>query len=816
MKNTLKNTELEAVIGSGATALRFDDLTPLAPKGLGGLTRDLFGNGRLYAGVCAHGGLLRIGYWGNQHVGGNLFFQADPGSAWIKLFRLFARIDGKVYYLTLNKTELYAFGYRSRCELDGITFEHELILLPDAVAQRVRVVGGAKGRKFQIEMMHHEGATAVGMANREWSGFAFDKKANALITSCRDRNPTVYRGEDAAAQVDLGLTVEDSPDATTWIGLGCNRPVKATGCLHERHKHYLVSDPAAGGSAAYFTVFASSRSDLTRRLKQLSRTVHEECDRSIAQHDGRVRARPQVQTGNPVLDSAFTEIPEALHHMKVPDAPGATRSTLAGYFVWGWDGHAGPVPFSLANEAGYAADILRFNHQQRHPRIGLPHMFTSTFEPRLKTEFSAQTLYIASLYHYIATTGDLDLVREVLPTCRFLLDRCREMQVGETGLVSGISFWPDYPEAMEENNQDVSSLNNSCVYQALRCMEYVGAALGDGEFAEDCGRWAARLRRSFVKYLYDEEKGFFFSSCSSQTLKPRRHYGSPAIFWVTPFARELVSHDTARIAAFMEEHLRTEKCLRSLPSWDTSYMADGNQLGASLPPADYFYLNIHKLIGQPKALEKWLGDVEWFWKQHTVPEAFTPEAENEHDIGPDNQGCKQYFTCSAWYACLYAGLAGMDFDHEGITFTPWGDRDLSIENLKLRGVSIDLKISGSGNHIGSLKLDGKTLTAGSRKIPWAALKGKSAKIAIVRSEKAPNHPVIVRADGLRITGVETRRGSLTAQIQGEISGEVVVASAKPLRVWINDQAVKVPFDRASKTLNIPVPARGCSVLKISI
>jgi len=347
-------------------------------------------------------------------------------------------------------------------------------------------------------------------------------------------------------------------------------------------------------------------------------------------------------------------------------------------------------------------------------------------------------------------------------------------------------------------------------------MEYVGAVLGDEKLAEDCRCWAERLRRSFVKYLYDEEKGFFFSSCSSQTLKPRRHYGSPAIFWVTPFSRELVSHDTARIAAFMEEHLRTQKCLRSLPSWDTSYMADGNQLGASLPPADYLYLNVHKLMAQPKALERWLGDVEWFWKQHTVPEAFTPEAENEHEIGPDNQGCKQYFTCSAWYACLYVGLAGMDFDHEGITFTPWGDCKLSISNLKLRGVSIDLKISGSGNHIGSLKLNGKALPAGSRKIPWSALKGKSVEITLVRSKKVPNHPVIVRADGLRVEAVQTKTGGLTAQISGAISGEVVVACVKPPRVWIDDQAVKVPFDRASKTLTIPVPARGCSLLKISI
>ena len=76
-----------------------------------------------------------------------------------------------------------------------ITLEHELILLPAAIAQRVRVVGGAKGRKIQIEMMHHEGSTAVGTANRLWSGFASDKKANALITSCHPFTQIIHHYE---------------------------------------------------------------------------------------------------------------------------------------------------------------------------------------------------------------------------------------------------------------------------------------------------------------------------------------------------------------------------------------------------------------------------------------------------------------------------------------------------------------------------------------------------------------------------------------------------------------------------------------------
>jgi hypothetical protein len=799
--------------------LEFDGATPVAPQGLAGMHRDLFGNGRMFATVGAHGGLLRISYWGQQHLGGSGFFQADAGSAWIKLMRMHILIDGKRHYLLLNNTRLYPFGYRSECEIDGVKIEHELLLLPDAIVQRAKVVRNPRKVPVQLEVLHHEDCTAIGIANRTWADFAFDKKRNALVTSCRDENPTVYRGGDTLSQRDLvtlGIEVHDAPKAETWIGIGCDLPLAARRGFHERSKHYLTSKASTNASLAFYMVFGSAKDGFEKRLKQLPKSVHVECEELVDSYERRVKNQPQVDVGNAALNSFFMQQPEMLHAVELPDRPGAFKAALAGYFLWGWDGMTPTIPCALANAPESTAAILRFWQSVCHPQIGIPLQLTTAFETRLNNAFPPQCQYICGLYHYVSTTGDLSLVKEVLPTCEFILEQCRKGVVKNTGLVAGTALWPDFPEAMEEDGNDISSLNNSLMYQGLRAMEYLYAALDRKDDSMECGEWAKRLRASFVKYLYDEEKGYFISSCSAKNLKPRKHYVSQAIFWITPFARELVSHAPDRIAAFMDEHLRSAKCLLSMPRWDTAWMADGNQLGASFPPADYFYINVHKVIGDAKRLEAWLGDVEWFWQRHTVPESFTPEAENEHEVGADNQGCKQPQAISTWYASLYMGLAGMDFDHEGITLTPWGDRDLSISNLKLRGVSIDLKISGSGNHIGSLKLNGKMLPAGSRKIAWATLKGKSAKIALVRSEAAPKHPVIVRADGLRIFDVKNRPGSLTAQLQGEISGEVVVASAKPLRVWINDQAVKVPFDRASKTLIIPVPARGCSVLKISI
>ncbi len=788
-----------------ATNLKFDGTTPVAPHGLGGMTRDLFGNGRLFASVGAHGGLLKVSYWGNQHLGAPNFFQADPGTAWVKLFRMHLIIDGRRHYLTMTDSKLYPFGFRSRCEVDGVAVEHELLLLPDAIVQRAKVVRNPRKLPVQLEVLHQESCVAVGGAHRAWDDFAFDKKRNALITCCRDENPNVYRGGDSLAQFklrELGFEVHDAPKAETWIGIGCDLPLTATRGYHARSKQYLISKPGTNASLAFFMLFNSSKSGFDKRLRQLTKSVHAECAELVDGYERRLKARPQVDVDNPTLNSFFMQQPEVIRHMELPDRPGAFKATLAGYFLWGWDGMTPTIPCALSNDSETTAAVLRFWQEVCHPRIGIPLQLTTAFEARLNNAFPAQCQFIASLYHYVATTGDLSLAKELLPTCELILAQCRKDEVKESGLVAGPALWPDFPEAMEENGDDISSLNNSLMYQGVRAMEYIYTTLGKTKAAEECREWAKRLRANFVKYLYDEKKGYFISSCSSKDFTPRKHYCCQAIFWITPFARELVSHAPDRIAAFMDAHLRSAKCLLSLPRWDNAWMADGNQLGASYPTADYFYLNVHKLVGDAKGLDAWLGDVEWFWKRHTAPEALTPEAENEHEMGPDNQGCKQLQACSTWYASLYMGLAGMDFDHEGITFTPWGDRNVSIKGLQLRGTCVDLVVSGRGAHIGSLKLNGTPLPAGSRKISWSAFKGKAAKIEVVRSDKVPKHPVIIRADALRLSSCATAPGRLLARVGGDISGELVVQTTKTAKVRIDGTPQKLPFDAATQSVTI--------------
>ena len=798
--------------------LNFNETTPVALEGLGGLVRDHFCNGRLFATVSQHGGLLDVGYWGRQHMGAIHFFHGTPQSPWAKLLRVYAGVGEHRYHLTLKETHLYPFGYSSSSEVGGVKLKHDLLLLPDALVHRFKVTDNPQQLPVRIETLHQEEISANAQNNRTWSDMEFIPEMNALITSCTDLNPggPISRDDGFLAQRGNPLVTEDCPEATTWIGIGCDSTLHYHRGYHRRSKHYLKGSPIKEKHAAIYLVFAYSREELEARLAGLSKTVHAECDTLLNGYAERLSLRPWIETGNKVLNSAFMQYPECVHHTKVPDESGAVRSTNVGYWVWGWDGLNVPYACTLANEPEYAAEILRFYHRQLNDQIGIPISFTGTFAARLQTSFPAQLEFIAMLYHTVAMTGDVALAKELMPTCRFLIDRCRERKVQETGLVKGCAMWPDFPEAMEETGNDVSSMNNSIMYQGLRSMEFLAAALGENQLAAECREWAATLRASFVKYLFDQEKGFFISSCDSETLKPRKHYCTQSIFWMTSFARELITHAPQRIADFMNKELRTDKCLLTLPHWDTAWMADGNQLGSSFPPGDHFYLNAQKLVGNVSGLKQWQGDVEWFWTFHTAPEAFTPESENEAEIGVDNPGGKQTFAVTTWYVGAYTGLGGLDFDHEGITFTPWGDAPLSIRGLRLHGTSIDFVLSGSGTQVETLKLNGKLLSAGTRKILWSQLNGEVARIELVRTDEVSSIPVIIRADGLRVEIDESGTGTLRARIDGTIFGEVVLQAAESARIKTDGLDFGARWDPATGTFTIPFNPGQPMILEVSI
>ena len=147
-------------------SLEFDQITPVAPRGLGGLLRDHFSNGRIYATVGWHQGLVNISYWGRQHLGGAAFFQGSLEGAWTKLLRACAGVGDKRYYLPLTNASLYPFGISGSSRIMEMDFKQEILLLPDAVVQRFGVLRNPKNHPVFIEMLHQEKICRVNKVNR--------------------------------------------------------------------------------------------------------------------------------------------------------------------------------------------------------------------------------------------------------------------------------------------------------------------------------------------------------------------------------------------------------------------------------------------------------------------------------------------------------------------------------------------------------------------------------------------------------------------------------------------------------------------------
>jgi hypothetical protein len=795
-----------------ATQLNFNTATPYADNALGGLVQDHFVNGRMFATVAAHGGITDLSYWGKQHLGAAHFFRGDCSTAWTKLFRFAMMIEGKRHYPLLRGTFLFPFGLQTSGEVEGIQFRYEMLLLRDALVQRVQILKNPGARQIGLEVLHQEAITAVNISGRNWGEMCFHPPLNALVVQCHDKR---LRTTDVSlSQFGIDLSSRDLHESTTWIAFGSERPLTARRGYHSRSKHYLKTDEAALNRLSCYTVFSTSEEEMNGRLLELSSTVHEECDRLIHDYEVRLQNRPIVKTGIPVFDSAIGQYPEIIEHLKIHDKRGATRANASGYFVWGWDGMMPAFSSILSNEPEYTAEVLRFFQSTREPEIGFSHAFSTHFKGVAKSSFPAHAQYLCALYLYVATTGNLDLAREVWPTCQFILDRCRENVIGETGLVRGPALWPDFPEAMEENGEDISSLNNSLLYQGLRAVESLAQNLGQDALSSECREWGQRLRLNFIKYLYDSDKGFFISSCSAKDFSPRKHYCAQSIFWLTPFARELVSHEPLKIMRFLDDHLRSPKCLLTLPHWDRAWMADGNQLGSSFPAADYFYLAAHKINGDAHGLATWMEDVKWFWSYHTAPEAFTPEAENEQGLGPDNIGAKQLQALSTWYASAFLSLAGLDFDHEGITINPWGDIPVAINGLKIRGFSVGIRIRGQGRFLKELRKNGELQPIALHKLLWSDLKGSHIDLEWVRSDVLPVGPSIIRADGLRVILIESSATHLKAQVEGNMSGEVIVNTSRGSRVLANGNSTQHSYSSETLEARISVEPGKITLLEI--
>lgn len=687
----------------------FKDNIPFIPQGLGH-DRVSFTGGRVGVDMTEKGGITRVFYFGNQPIGRQDFFNSgDPIASFTKIFRPYVVIGGRIYYLALNNTLLYPFGYQSEFQVGAVKLRHGLILLNDTIAFTAEILENPEHAEICLRLVHSQ-YTKVSNSLRTWGKYELDP-ANGL-TRITAADKAAESKETADDMMNQGIKRPQEPDGETVIALSADLPLSFRDA-GPGFRLYAQTAPIAG-TATMFVNFAPSEAASASRLAELRQGISGQVDGVIREFEKTKKQLPAIKVDSPTVQSFLALAPAMVNAMKVKDVPGVIRAANSGYWTWAWDSMVYSDAYLLWHDRRFSRELLEFYRQSADPEYGIAHMLNAELKFAKYLPFAAQAFYNILLYNYYLFTGDKETLREYFPFAQSLLERALNLEFKDTGLIEAVGYVPDAPQSLDQDGHDLCVVNNGLFYQGLRAMETLALELNDHHYASRMSSIAQRCRTNFIKHFYDAEKGFFIDSVSSRDFRRREHYPTYAIVWTTTFAEELIPDGEApRIAEFLEKNLLDGLVFFQYPKWDSCFMKEGNQ-SSYAPCWERFVREVMRLAGRTAALTAWFQTVDWYWGQHTIPECHACEAENEN-LSLDNPGRQQMMGVKAWYSTFMHAMAGIEVTADGITIRPQ-KANLEIRGLRIRDKTIDVTADAAGK-VG-IRVDGRILS-GTDHIPFA-------------------------------------------------------------------------------------------------
>ena len=755
---------------------------PSEPRGVGTDTI-WFGGGRTGLALAAHGGIEKIVYFGLQPLGRVSLFASGARSPYEKVFRPYIVVADKTYVLELNQTFFYPSGYRSFFKVAelGVEVEHDLVLINDAILKTVRVIRNKRGLPLRFRVSVHEYTRQI-PTGRTWGDWQEGLAKNAWIAEIVDE-PT-------------GNPVDTNELRSTWFGVVGDRP------LTSRHFHntkrYFETGPFKTGSATIATLFGFDKPDFLKRIAALRSGGSKESARVVAGWDQEVKNAPRLKLGKPAVESFFRLAPMLLDSLMVDDKPGAIRASVSHYGAWAWDTMVHCEAHLAMGQHEFVRDVLELYYQTADEERGIGHAFNPEMTKlHMNQPPAAQGLYIYLLYIYFSYTGDKKTLRKYHAFTVSILKRALASR-GRDGLFEGTSLFPDFPMFAGQTGEDISTFNNSIIYQAARVMEHLAGWMDDADTAKTAREAWQTLGPAFRERLWDGKRGFWVDSIDSKTLAHRTSYCSQCILNFSPFASDLSRGRDVASAKFIGENFAYAGGIRMHPSWDMAFNGDGNQLGQHYPVgSDLLYLKTSAKAGRQDLLTQWLGWVEGFWKQNTVPEGTTAEAENEGPSYPDCPGGKQAFSVKSWYMGILNAIVGVYFDAGGVTLTSGINRAVKIEGVHFGGRRWSFHKTGSGKYISRLRING-SVVAGCCKIPSNLIKGKTINVEIECGPNPKHDLQILGADGASVSEVIQVRNGLRLSVAAPGSAYVRFAAAKKPSVTWRGKPVSFEYDPATR------------------
>lgn len=749
-----------------------------------------FGGGRIGVHVESHDMMEEIVYYGAQPINRGLFYKVTKHSPYQKLFCPYLLIENRAYFLEWQDSHIYPAGSVNRFSIpnEGIELVHELIVLNGAVLINIKVLRNDHQFPLSIRMSLHE-FLRHDVPCRIWEDWDVQMIPGAVVRKIQDLSD---------------LKDPNCRDyVTTLQGVVASEKIRTH--LSRSGRRYFETERINGDSACIAVVFGMNEAAFLSRVDELAKYGNKMAANQIGQWNDDLQNAITLQIDEPAVESFFRQAGLISKMLMPTDLPGGMRAAVGHYWIWGWDTLVYSDSYLLSKNNRFVIDTLDLYRRTTHPELGIGHQFDQHMKLNIPQALPAQTLYINTLYQYVTYTNDLDVLNEYYDFAKqIFLNNIAQSQ--KAGMFTGIALWPDFPQHAGQlgDDQDISIFNNSIFYQAACVMEHMAGMMGDLHIARIARQVIAEMLVSFRKHFWDDKHAYWVDSIDSEILEQRKSYPAHAILWINSFASRLVNGRESACARFLSENHVCSGGIRPFPLWDPAFNGDGNQLGQYYPTGvDVFFLKMMGAAGKQEMLERWLGWIADFWRQHTVPEGVTLEAENDGPSRCDCPGGKQPFTAKPWHVGLVQGIVGIDLDHGGITVGPGLDRPTKLERFEFQGKTYSIETSGSGLYIQQIKVNGKVLQ-GSCKIPGDWCTDDLIRVEIIRTSKKPQRIVILSATGATLSELYAQDMQIAVDIFAYGLVQIAFTSPEEPNVFWKGNAVDFSYD--------PNSCKGCVTL----
>ncbi|MBQ4087649.1 MAG: hypothetical protein IJC78_05320 [Clostridia bacterium] len=571
--------------------------------------------------------------------------------------------------------------------------------------------------------------------------FGFESDSDKCVFSIYVANNTIYLSVTPKADMDFGMEFYEKylfhPDTRKHADIGLKgkagewtKPVFENNILsatytsenkkvsisissdtalhHETRvkygKHILLARELKAGQEYVFCVcFADGEPSWKNNYK-------EDVAAQFKRYEAVAEKAPVLKSPHEKLNQFFSLAPMYHESLKVTEEKGAIRAKTTHYWVWSWDSLTSNACSFYWGDHAFMNDMLDFIYRNSDEN-GIANEFSYDMNNTGRaTSIASDGMYTCLVDMYRISGGDISAY---YPAVKEIFERVLAAEVGQTGLCSGSSLYPDFPQLVHETEHSISTFNNTVVYCGVRSAEKIAKSLGDTETEAKAKAFCARAEANFSKILFHEEMGFVDCAADGDTYAHCGVASNNSVKWENPYCEKLMPEQVQKACLdFYEKNLVCKAGIRPYPEWSECFDADANQFHSWWPVMSEFYVRLVNQFDRKDLMEQYVGWLEYWTEKLICPEGIDCYF-NEREVPFNNwdalPGIWHGYSIRGFYNAIVHAYIGVDFDETGLHFHPYTGDEVAVSNLHWGEKTFDISIVGSGKNIRNVMLNGESL-----------------------------------------------------------------------------------------------------------